>query len=46
MGRCGEAGLVWREELYFDATNVDVNALLKSIALRFSVDAPRGELRR
>jgi transposase len=23
---CVEAGLVWREELYFDATKVDANA--------------------
>jgi transposase len=24
--RCFEAGLVWDEELYFDATKVDANA--------------------
>jgi hypothetical protein len=24
--RCAEAGLVWGEELYFDATKVEANA--------------------
>jgi len=33
--RCREAGLVWGEELYFDATKVDANASLDSIAPRF-----------
>ena len=33
---CVEAGLVWGEELYFDATKVDANASLNSIAPRFT----------
>jgi len=39
VGRCREAGLVWGEELYFDATQVDANASLDSSAPRFSVEA-------
>jgi transposase len=35
---CVEAGLVWGEELYFDATKVDANASLDSIAPRFYVE--------
>ena len=35
---CIEAGLVWGEELYFDATKVDANASLDSIAPRFHVE--------
>lgn len=35
---CVEAGLVWGEELYFDATKVDANASLDSIAPRFAVE--------
>ncbi len=35
---CIEAGLVWGEELYFDATKVDANASLDSIAPRFYVE--------
>jgi hypothetical protein len=35
---CVEAGLVWGEESYFDATKVDVNASLDSIAPRFYVE--------
>ena len=35
---CVEAGLVWGEELYFDATKVDANASLDSIAPRFFVE--------
>jgi hypothetical protein len=36
---CAEAGLIWGEELYFDATKVDANASLDSIASRFAVEA-------
>ncbi len=36
---CFEAGLVWGEELYFDATKVEANASLESIAPRFAVGA-------
>ena len=35
---CVEAGLVWGKELYFDATKVDANASLDSIAPRFAVE--------
>jgi transposase len=35
---CIEAGLVWGEELYFDATKVDANASLDSVTLRFYVE--------
>jgi transposase len=35
---CAEAGLVWGEELYFDATKVEANASLESIAPRFAVE--------
>src|SRR5215203_3201069 len=41
---CFEAGLVWGEELYFDATKVDANASLDSIAPRFYVEEHLGEL--
>jgi transposase len=41
---CVEAGLVWSEELYFDATKVDANASLDSIAPRFYVEEHLGEL--
>src|ERR687896_1359176 len=33
--RCAEAGLVWGEEFYFDATKVEANASLESITPRF-----------
>src|SRR5215210_5061620 len=36
--RCAEAGLVWGEELYFDATKVEANASLESIVPRFAVE--------
>ena len=36
--RCAEAGLVRGEDLYFDATKVDANASLGSIAPRFAVE--------
>ncbi|MBA3424777.1 MAG: IS1182 family transposase [Rubrobacter sp.] len=41
---CVEAGLVWGEELYFDATKVDANASLNSIAPRFYVEEHLGEV--
>jgi transposase len=41
---CVEAGLVWGEELYFDATKVEANASLDSIAPRFYVEEHLGEL--
>ena len=41
---CVEAGLVWGEELYFDATKVDANASLDSVAPRFFVEQYLGEL--
>jgi transposase len=41
---CAEAGLVWGAELYFDATKVDANASLDSIAPRFYVEEHLGEL--
>src|SRR5215218_6292414 len=42
--QCREAGLIWGKELYFDATQVDANASLHSIAPRFAVEAHLGEL--
>ncbi|MDP9374148.1 MAG: IS1182 family transposase [Chloroflexota bacterium] len=42
--RCIVAGLVWREELYLDATKVDANAALGSAAPRFAVEAHLAEL--
>src|SRR5215211_4041998 len=36
--RCAEAGLVWGEELYFDATKIEANASLESIVPRFAVE--------
>jgi transposase len=41
---CVEAGLVWGEELYFDATKVDASASLDSIAPRFYVKEHLGEV--
>jgi transposase len=41
---CAEAGLLWGEELYFDATKVDANASLDSIAPRFYVEEHLDEL--
>jgi hypothetical protein len=43
-GECVEAGLVLGEEIYFDATKVDANASLDSIAPRFYVEEHLGEL--
>ena len=36
--RCAKAGLVWGEELYFDATKIEANASLESIVPRFAVE--------
>jgi transposase len=36
---CIEAGLVWGKELYFDATKVEANASVDSLAPRFAVEA-------
>jgi transposase len=41
---CIEAGLVWGEELYFDATKVAANAAIDSLAPRWAVEAHLGEL--
>jgi transposase len=41
---CVEVGLVWGEDLYFDATKVDANASLDSIAPRFYVEEHLGEV--
>jgi transposase len=35
---CAEAGLVWGEEFYFDATKIEANASLESITPRFAVE--------
>ncbi len=37
--QCIEAGLVWGEELYIDATKVEANASLDSLKPRFAVEA-------
>ncbi len=37
--RCIEAGLVWGEELYIDATKVEANAARASLVPRFAVDS-------
>jgi transposase len=42
--QCREAGLLWGKELYFDATQVNANASLVSVAPRFAVEAHFGEL--
>lgn len=39
---CAEAGLVRGKELYFDATKVDTNASLDSLAHRFAVEVHLG----
>jgi len=41
---CAESGLVWGKELYFDATKVEANASLDSVAPRFFVEAHLSEL--
>jgi transposase len=42
--QCLQAGLVWGQELYFDATKVEANASLDSVAPRFAVEAHLGGL--
>ena len=42
--QCQAAGLVWGKELYFDATQINANASIHSIAPRFAVEAHLGEL--
>jgi transposase len=39
VDRCQAAGLVWGQELYFDATNVQANASLASLMPRFAAEA-------
>jgi transposase len=39
VARCRQAGLVWGEELYLDATQVDANAARDSLTPRFAVEA-------
>jgi transposase len=41
---CIEAGLVWGEELYFDATKVEANASMESRVPRFSAESQLGGL--
>jgi len=41
---CLDAGLVWGEELFFDATKVEANASMESRIPRFSAEAHLGEL--
>src|SRR5215207_9323022 len=41
---CFDAGLVWGEELYFDATKVEANASMESRVPRFAAQAHLGEL--
>src|SRR5829696_5723700 len=41
---CIEAGLVWGEELFFDATKVEANASMESRIPRFAAQAHLGEL--
>jgi transposase len=42
--QCMAAGLVWGRELYLDATKVEANASLDSVAPRFAVEAHLGAL--
>ncbi len=37
--QCQQAGLVWGQELYIDATKVEANASLDSLTPRFAVEA-------
>jgi transposase len=41
--RCQQAGLVWGRELYFDATQVQADASLDSLTVRFAVDARQAQ---
>jgi transposase len=42
--QCVEAGLVWGQEFYVDATKVEANAALESLHPRFAVEAHLGRL--
>jgi transposase len=42
--QCQQAGLVWGQELYVDATKVEANAALDSVLPRFAVDAHLAQL--
>jgi hypothetical protein len=42
--QCLQAGLVWGQELYFDATKVEADAALDSVKPRFVVEAHLGTL--
>jgi transposase len=42
--QCQQAGLVWGQELYVDATKVLANASVESIKTRFAVEAHLGSL--
>ena len=44
VAECVEAGLVWGEELYFEATKVEANASMESRILRFAAQVHLGEL--
>jgi transposase len=44
VAQCLAAGLVWGRELYVDATKVEANASLDSVAPRFAVEAHVGAL--
>jgi transposase len=44
VDQCRAGGLVWGKELYFDATQVNANASLDSIAPRFALEAHLSEL--
>ena len=44
VAECVEAGLVWGEELFFDATKVEANASMQSRIPRFAAQAHLGEL--
>lgn len=42
--QCQQAGLVWGEELYTDASKVEANASLESLVPRFALEAHLAEL--
>ncbi len=42
--QCINAGLVWGEEMYFDATRVEANASVSSMVTRFAVEQHVSEL--
>ena len=44
VAECVEAGLVWGEELFFDATKVEANASMESRIPRFAAEAHLGGL--